>query len=57
MSAYWVAFAKTGNPNGAGRPEWPRASANEGRVFEFTNSGPRVVASPNVAGLDALAAR
>ena len=27
MSGYWVAFAKTGNPNGAGRPRWaPYAS-------------------------------
>jgi para-nitrobenzyl esterase len=22
MQAYWVAFATTGNPNGAGRPYW-----------------------------------
>ena len=22
MSDYWVAFAKTGNPNGGGRPQW-----------------------------------
>jgi para-nitrobenzyl esterase len=23
ISAYWVQFAKTGDPNGAGRPHWP----------------------------------
>ena len=23
MAAAWVAFAKTGNPNAAGLPEWP----------------------------------
>jgi para-nitrobenzyl esterase len=24
MSAYWAAFVQTGNPNGDGRPGWPR---------------------------------
>ncbi|MGH6877298.1 MAG: carboxylesterase/lipase family protein [Rhizomicrobium sp.] len=33
MSSYWVTFAKSGNPNGAGLPDWPA----------FTTSKPRVL--------------
>ncbi len=38
--AYWVAFAKTANPNGDGRPHWPQHSANDDELMNFTNAGP-----------------
>jgi len=38
--AYWVAFAKRGNPDGEGRPHWPAYSAGDDQLLNFTNDGP-----------------
>jgi para-nitrobenzyl esterase len=35
MSAAWVRFARTGNPNGAGLPTWPAFRDGEERYLEF----------------------
>jgi para-nitrobenzyl esterase len=35
MSAYWVQFAKTGNPNKEGLPEWPAYDAAKDQYIEF----------------------
>ena len=35
ISACWVQFAKTGNPNGAGLPEWPRYQPDSDEYLEF----------------------
>ena len=29
MIDYWTAFARTGNPNGAGRPQWSPTGVRE----------------------------
>ncbi len=44
-SAYWVAFAKTGDPNGGGRPQWPRHDPAVDSLINFTNTG--VVVGPD----------
>jgi para-nitrobenzyl esterase len=44
-SAYWVTFAKRADPNGAGRPDWPRHRPGIDRIINFTNDG--VVAGPD----------
>jgi len=51
ISAYWVAFAKTGDPNGEGRPHWPRYGADD-RLINFTNDGPVAEKTPDAAVLD-----
>jgi len=53
ISAYWVAFAKTGDPNGEGRPRWPRYGADD-RLINFTNDGPVVEKTPDAAALDMI---
>jgi para-nitrobenzyl esterase len=35
MHNAWIQFAKTGNPNGAGLPEWPPAAAKDLPYLEY----------------------
>ncbi|MDP3737153.1 MAG: carboxylesterase family protein [Hyphomonadaceae bacterium] len=55
---YWVAFAKTGDPNGVGRPVWPNATQNrEDVLLEFTNDGPVPKVAPYPERWKAIAER
>lgn len=36
---YWISFARTGDPNGGGRPRWPAYSARGDELLAFTNDG------------------
>ena len=38
IAAAWVRFAKTGDPNGAGVPRWPKYRSGTGRLMEFGDS-------------------
>ena len=53
MRGYWVQFATTGDPNGGGRPAWPRFDAGADGAIEF---GPEVRATQGLrrAQLDVL---
>lgn len=44
-NAYWIAFAKTGDPNSAGRPAWPLYDPARDVLLNFTERGP--VAEPD----------
>ena len=51
-NAYWAAFAKTGNPNGAGRPDWPLYEPAGDQILDFANDGAQAGADPWKARLD-----
>jgi para-nitrobenzyl esterase len=44
-NAYWVNFAKTGNPNGVGLPDWPTYTPQHDVLMDFSIAGP--VAKPD----------
>jgi para-nitrobenzyl esterase len=37
MSSYWVNFARTGDPNGHGLPQWPAFTATQGKVLYLSD--------------------
>jgi para-nitrobenzyl esterase len=41
---YWAQFAKTGNPDSAGGPMWPKFDAADENVMEFPANGVLVTA-------------
>src|SRR5262249_4548535 len=52
MSSYWTAFVKTGEPNGGGRPIWPRYDPASRDVLNFTPHGASVGTDPLKERLD-----
>jgi len=51
-NAYWTNFARSGDPNGAGVPAWPRYTEKDDRLLDFALSGPAAKADPWKARLD-----
>ena len=45
MTAYWVNFVKTGNPNGTGLPEWKPFTKDSGNIMEL---GEQAVLKPSL---------
>jgi para-nitrobenzyl esterase len=54
-ATYWTSFAKTGNPNSAGQPNWPAYSEAKDELLDFSNAGPAAKVTPYRERLAAIA--
>ncbi len=54
MHAYWVAFAKTGSPDAAGGPAWPRYTVAADPTMDFSDGGVAVARHFERARLDLI---
>ena len=54
MVGYWSSFGKKGDPNGDGRPVWPRYNAKSDVLMNFTDAGPKAMPDPWKLRLDAV---
>jgi para-nitrobenzyl esterase len=51
VSSYWVNFAKAGDPNGKGLPQWPAFTGSNARVMNL-NDPSKAVPVPNLEKLE-----
>jgi para-nitrobenzyl esterase len=56
MSAYWIEFARSGNPNSGARVRWPAYDPSKNEILDFTNEGPTAIPTQRAATMDAISA-
>lgn len=54
MISYWTNFARTGDPNGEGLPNWPAFESSSQRALLIDDDNVRSAAIPNEASLAAI---